>query len=79
MLALLVTMLFYACTYLSPKFNVILNACIAVLWLVAVGLLSYALRNTLNKACNIKTWATQSGILICHDYKILWVCTLIAM
>ncbi|RDW71532.1 hypothetical protein BP6252_08095 [Coleophoma cylindrospora] len=75
----LVTMAFYACTYLSPKFNVILNAGIAVLWAIGVGLLSFALKNTLNKACDIKTWATESGVLICHDYKILWVCTLIAL
>lgn len=61
------------CLYgLSPSLNTTLNSVLAVLWLVAFGLLSWWSSATLNHVCNAESWESGLGISVCRLYKALF-------
>ncbi|TAQ83900.1 hypothetical protein B7494_g7781 [Chlorociboria aeruginascens] len=75
--SLLVTIILYNFTYLSPRFNVLLNGAIWLGWCLGLGLLSWSLSATLKKHCDVKTWGGKQPAAICRDYKALWAFTLV--
>jgi len=76
--SLLLTIIMYNITYLSPKFNILLNGTLSVVWILGLGLLSSNVGKSLSKHCDKKTWGGyDSAVGICRDYKALWAFTLI--
>ncbi|PQE30922.1 marvel domain-containing 2 protein [Rutstroemia sp. NJR-2017a WRK4] len=75
--ALTLTIILYNFTYLSPKFNSILNTFIAIFWMLGFGLLSWSLSRTLHRQCNYANWGSSVAINVCRQYKSVWAFTLI--
>ncbi|KAJ8062578.1 hypothetical protein OCU04_009103 [Sclerotinia nivalis] len=75
--ALTLTIILYNFTYLSPKFNCLLNGTASIFWMLGFGLLSWSLSNTLKKSCDVQTWRSSTAVGVCREYKSLWTFTLI--
>jgi len=77
-LALLVTIIIYNFTYLSPRFNWLLNGGISILWALGFALLSWSISTShvLSKVCSRQVWGGEAEASICRDYKALWAMTL---
>ncbi|KAB8290192.1 hypothetical protein EYC80_011061 [Monilinia laxa] len=71
------TIILYNLTYLSPKFNSLLNGTVSTFWTLGFALLSWSLSNTLQKHCDLQTWRSSTGVGVCREYKSLWSFTLI--
>jgi len=78
MLSLLVTILLYNLTYLSPKFNLMLNGSISLGWALGLTLLSWSISTSgvLVKSCSAKFWDGEAEAGVCRDYQALWAMTL---
>jgi len=78
MVSLLLTILLYNLTYLSPRFNLLLNGSISVGWALGLALLSWSISTSgvLAKTCSPKIWDGEAGAGVCRDYKALWAMTL---
>ncbi|CZR53380.1 uncharacterized protein PAC_03258 [Phialocephala subalpina] len=78
-LALVVTIIFYNFTYLSPHFNLLLNGGISFFWALGLGLLSWSVSTShvLAKACTGSIWGGEAEAGVCRDYKALWGMTLV--
>ncbi|KAA8565137.1 hypothetical protein EYC84_010884 [Monilinia fructicola] len=74
---LTLTITLYNLTYLSPKFNCLLNGTASTFWILGFALLSWSLSNTLQKRCDLQTWRSSTAIGVCREYKSLWTFTLI--
>ncbi|KAH7351246.1 hypothetical protein BKA65DRAFT_500067 [Rhexocercosporidium sp. MPI-PUGE-AT-0058] len=77
-LALLVTIILYNFTYLSPRFNWLLNGGISILWALGFALLSWSISTShvLAKTCSKEVWGGAAAAGVCRDYKALWAMTL---
>lgn len=77
--ALLVTIVFYNFTYLSPRFNLVLNGGGGLLWGLGLGLLSWSVSTShvLAKQCTGSVWGGEAEAGVCRDYKALWSMTLV--
>jgi len=77
--ALTVTIILYNFTYLSPRFNMILNGSISFFWALGLALLSWSVSTShvLQKQCTGKVWGGTAEAGVCRDYKALWSMTLI--
>jgi len=77
--ALTVTIILYNFTYLSPRFNLVLNSAISVVWGLGFGLLSWSVSSShvLEKQCSGKVWGGLAEAGVCRDYKALWSMALI--
>ncbi|KUJ17989.1 uncharacterized protein LY89DRAFT_696449 [Mollisia scopiformis] len=73
-LALLITIIFYNFTYLSPGFNLLLNGSISLFWALGLALLSWSVSTShvLAKACTGSVWGGEAEAGVCRDYKALW-------
>lgn len=78
--ALIVTIIFYNFTYLSPRFNLILNSLISVGWGLGLGLLTWSIAGSqvLQKSCTAQQFGSDAGAGVCREYKALWSMTLCA-
>lgn len=78
-IALVVTIIFYNFTYLSPHYNLILNSGISFFWALGLGLLSWSVSTShvLAKACTGNIWGGEAEAGVCRDYKALWGMTLV--
>lgn len=78
-LSLLVTIVLYNFTFLSPRFNLVLNGTIAVVWATGLSMLSWSVSTShvLAKACTGRIWGGAAEAGVCRDYKALWSMTLI--
>jgi hypothetical protein len=76
MASLLVTIILYNFTFLSPKFNLSLNTTISIFWALGLALLTWSLNPTLHKACDSEHWGSEAGMMVCRVYKTLWSFTL---
>lgn len=76
---LLVTILLYNFTYLSPRFNMTLNGTISFFWALGLALLSWSVSTShvLQKQCTGKVWGGAAEAGVCRDYKALWSMTLV--
>ncbi|TGO20347.1 hypothetical protein BPAE_0304g00020 [Botrytis paeoniae] len=74
---LTLTIILYNFTYLSPKFNCLLNGTVSIFWMLGFALLSWNLSNTLKKSCDLQTWRSGVAISVCREYKALWTFTLV--
>lgn len=79
MAALLITIILYNFTYLSPRFNMILNGGISFFWALGLALLSWSVSTShvLQKQCTGKVWGGAAEAGVCRDYKALWSMTLV--
>lgn len=77
MLALVVTITLYNFTYLSPRFNLILNGGIALGWGLGMGLLTWSIAasKVLQKQCTAQQFGSEAGAGVCKEYKSLWAST----
>ncbi|CAL3968567.1 hypothetical protein PZA11_004119 [Diplocarpon coronariae] len=77
-LALLVTIILYNFTYLSPIFNWQLNGGISIFWVLGFALLSWSVRTShvIEKQCTREVWGGDAAAGVCRDYKALWAMTL---
>jgi hypothetical protein len=77
--ALTVTIIFYNFTYLSPRFNLVLNGVISLFWVLGFALLSWSLSSShlLDRQCSGKEWGGLAEAGVCRDYKALWGMTLV--
>ena len=76
---LTLTIVLYNLTYLSPKFNCLLNGTASIFWMLGFGLLSWSLSNTLKKSCDVQTWRSGTAVGVCREYKALWTFALFGM
>ncbi|TVY26642.1 hypothetical protein LHYA1_G004123 [Lachnellula hyalina] len=77
--SLLITIILYNFTFLSPRFNLGLNGGISFFWAMGLGMLSWSVSSShvLNKACTGSVWGGEAEAGICRDYKTLWSMTLV--
>ncbi|BDD62846.1 hypothetical protein MPDQ_004749 [Monascus purpureus] len=73
------TTLLYCAHGLNPRFSLTLNSILFVLWAICLGLLSYAMANTIMTSCTTAYWGTSTGIRICRTYKALFAFTALAV
>ncbi|RAL16380.1 uncharacterized protein BO97DRAFT_402794 [Aspergillus homomorphus CBS 101889] len=67
------------CFYgLSPRLSLTTNTTTLLLWLIALGLLSYSLSHTILTSCTTTYWGTSTGINVCRIYKALFAFTILA-
>jgi hypothetical protein len=78
MAALLITILLYNLTYLSPRFNMVLNGSISFFWALGLALLTWSVSTShvLQKSCTGSVWGGEAEAGVCRDYKALWSMTL---
>jgi hypothetical protein len=74
MVALAVTIVIYNFTYLSPRFNLILNGSITLGWLLGLGLLTWNIAGSkvLQTECTAEHFGGEAGAGVCREYKALW-------
>jgi hypothetical protein len=77
--ALLITIILYNFTYLSPRFNMVLNGGLSFIWALGLALLSWSVSTShvLQKQCTGKVWGGDAEAGVCRDYKALWSMTLV--
>ncbi|PSS20633.1 hypothetical protein M430DRAFT_50282 [Amorphotheca resinae ATCC 22711] len=77
--SLTVTIVLYNFTYLSPRFNLVLNGSISFFWALGLALLSWSVSTShvLEKACTGDVWGGSAEAGVCRDYKALWGMTLV--
>lgn len=83
-LSLTVTICLYNFTYLSPRFNLILNGTLSLIWAVGFGLICWSVSTShiLGKYCVAAVWrgentSGEAEAAICRDYKALWAMALV--
>ncbi|KAL8738295.1 MAG: hypothetical protein Q9181_000884 [Wetmoreana brouardii] len=76
LLALITSSALYHFRTLPPKYNLINNAALSVLWILGLSLLMWNLGWTLGHRCLLSTWHTEAGIMVCRLYK---ACTAFAV
>ncbi|KAH8601064.1 hypothetical protein B0O99DRAFT_503176 [Bisporella sp. PMI_857] len=76
---LTLTIILYNFTYLSPRFNLILNGAISFFWALGLALLTWSVSTShvLEKQCTGKEWGGVAQAGVCRDYKALWGMTLV--
>ncbi|KAL8965569.1 MAG: hypothetical protein Q9197_006455 [Variospora fuerteventurae] len=67
--SLLVTSALYFFRTLPPKYNLINNAALSVLWVLGLSFMTWNLGWTLGHRCLIDNWKTEAGITVCRLYK----------
>jgi hypothetical protein len=77
--ALTITIILYNFTYLSPRFNLVLNGTISFFWALGFGLLSWSISSShvLERECSGKEWHNFLAASVCRDYKALWSMALV--
>ncbi|PWY78286.1 hypothetical protein BO70DRAFT_294034 [Aspergillus heteromorphus CBS 117.55] len=67
------------CFYgLSPRLSLTTNSIVLVIWLIALGLLSWSMAHTILTSCTTTYWGTSTGISVCRIYKTLFTFTIVA-
>ncbi|KAL4932800.1 uncharacterized protein BDV17DRAFT_175838 [Aspergillus undulatus] len=77
LLNLILTTTLHCCYGLSPRFSLITNSTVFVIWAVALILLAWSVSHTILTSCNATYWATSTGIRVCHTFKALFAFTII--
>jgi hypothetical protein len=55
---------------MAPKLSLLANMILIALWIVSIVLLSRRIGSmVLSHTCDISTWQTDEGVLVCHIYK----------
>jgi len=70
--ALCTTILLHCCFGLNPRFNLVINAVLFLLWGAGFGMLSWWANSTIFHQCNTVTWNDEVGIMVCRIYKALY-------
>ncbi|KAG9248197.1 hypothetical protein BJ878DRAFT_538608 [Calycina marina] len=76
---LALTIILYNFTYLSPRFNLVLNGAITFFWALGLALLSWGVSTShvLHRQCSGQEWGGVTRAGVCRDYKALWSMTLV--
>ncbi|KIV82272.1 hypothetical protein PV11_04393 [Exophiala sideris] len=69
---LLISSMIYACAFLNPLLNMLVNIPIALIWTAGLALLTYNMYGTLGHTCSSANWASSDGMMICRTYKALY-------
>ncbi|KAL8762090.1 MAG: hypothetical protein Q9184_001862 [Pyrenodesmia sp. 2 TL-2023] len=67
--SLLTSSALYFFRTLPPKYNLINNTALSVLWILGLSFLTWNTGWTLGHRCLIANWKTESGIMVCRLYK----------
>ncbi|KAL8905053.1 MAG: hypothetical protein Q9207_002868 [Kuettlingeria erythrocarpa] len=67
--SLLISSALYFFRTLPPKYNLINNTSISVLWILGLSFLTWNTGWTLGHRCLIVNWKTEAGIMVCRLYK----------
>ncbi|KIV95115.1 hypothetical protein PV10_02804 [Exophiala mesophila] len=78
-ITLIITSIFYCCSFLSPLFNLIINSTVLLVQIVGFGLLTYNIFGTLGHSCSRSNWASSKGVTICQIYKAFYSFLVFAM
>ncbi|CAF9902911.1 MAG: hypothetical protein ALECFALPRED_000066 [Alectoria fallacina] len=70
-IALVTTSILHLTLTLNPKYNLLSNLSLLILWVLGLSLLSWNLGWTLGHRCTPVTWHNDSGIMVCRLYKAL--------
>jgi len=62
---------------LNPRFNLLLNGALFLLWGAGFGMLSWWASITLFHRCQIENWHDEVGVMVCRIYKALYAFGLI--
>lgn len=68
-LALFVSSALYHFRSLPPTYNLINNAALSILWILALSFLTGNVGWTIGHRCTITTWLTNAGIVVCRLFK----------
>ncbi|KEF52510.1 uncharacterized protein A1O9_11352 [Exophiala aquamarina CBS 119918] len=68
-ISILITTIFYVCSFLSPLFNLIVNVTVLIIQFVGFVLLSWNMSGTLSHSCSASNWASNDGMMVCRIYK----------
>ncbi|KAL8736685.1 MAG: hypothetical protein Q9166_000051 [cf. Caloplaca sp. 2 TL-2023] len=68
-LALFLSSALYHFRTLLPKYNLLINTALSVLWILGLSFLTWNVGWTIGHRCSIATWHTQAGIMVCRLYK----------
>ncbi|PYH92696.1 hypothetical protein BO71DRAFT_383021 [Aspergillus ellipticus CBS 707.79] len=67
------------CFYgLSPRLALTTNSIVLLIWLIALGLLSWSMAHTILTSCTTTYWGTSTGISVCRIYKALFTFAIFA-
>ncbi|KAL4970878.1 uncharacterized protein BDV14DRAFT_162186, partial [Aspergillus stella-maris] len=77
LLNLVLTTTLHCCYGLSPRFSLITNSTVFIIWAVAFILLAWSVSHTILTTCNATYWANSTGIRVCHTFKALFAFTII--
>lgn len=72
LISIIITTLFYLCSFLSPLFNLIINSTVLIIQFVGFVLLSWNMSGTLSHSCSSANWASNDGMMVCRIYKALY-------
>ncbi|PCG98856.1 Hypothetical protein PENO1_031820 [Penicillium occitanis (nom. inval.)] len=72
LLNLLLTTLLYVRNSLRPIFSLTANVVLLILWIISLAFLGYSMRGTLMTTCNVDSWGTSTGVMVCRVYKTLF-------
>lgn len=67
--SLLISSALYFFRTLPPKYNLINNTALSVLWILGLSFLTWNTGWTLGHRCLIVNWKTEAGIMVCRLYK----------
>ncbi|KAI1609795.1 hypothetical protein EDD36DRAFT_467857 [Exophiala viscosa] len=72
LITLLISSMIYACAFLNPLVNMLVNIPIALIWTAGLAVLTYNMYGTLGHTCSATNWASSDGMMICRTYKALY-------
>ncbi|KAL4922274.1 hypothetical protein BDW62DRAFT_172172, partial [Aspergillus aurantiobrunneus] len=74
---LILTTILHCCYGLSPRFSLVTNVIVFVVWAVAFILFAWAVSHTILTTCNATYWGTSTGISVCRSFKALFTFAII--
>jgi hypothetical protein len=77
--SIIITSLFYICSFLSPLFNLIVNVTVLIIQFVGFVLLSWNMSGTLSHSCSASNWANADGMMVCRVYKAFYSFAIFAL
>jgi len=70
--SLCTTIVLHCCFGLNPRFNLMLNGALFLLWGAGFGMLSWWASITLFHRCAVENWHDEVGVMVCRIYKALY-------
>ncbi|KAJ9407596.1 hypothetical protein DTO045G8_4608 [Paecilomyces variotii] len=68
----------HCCSGVPPLWSLFFNFVLFMLWTSSLGLLGWSMSGTLMTTCDTSNWGTETGIMVCRVYKVLFTFTVTA-